>query len=256
MVSSSAAFYSDSSCTKDATIDFSTTNPGCFSVGDREYVKYHNLGPCFSLVKSPGPDCTCQYDCMEGGAIQTTPNIGDCLPTSTPPKGCIHVGKSESLRFIGGHCARNNCPDTSAKRDISNSFSGHELIRSHLDQDIERNSMPKSNHSTLSQRDYGRPGLGWYRLCEDKYCTQNCSINFRTSNPNCYGGANYNSIEFGGDRGANSGLSLVATLGEGCSCQTDCQTFEGGRSCYQLNPGVNNRGSYRMITESCSSNNC
>lgn len=113
-----ATFYSDSSCTQNASVDFSVNNPGCFSAGGNQYVKYHGTNvQCFSLVKSPDASCPCQFDCIAG--ISAEGGKGpDCVGVMIPDDGCYFIGQSESLRFIGGKCPSNDCPDRTDKRSV------------------------------------------------------------------------------------------------------------------------------------------
>ncbi|TIB76031.1 hypothetical protein E3Q22_03766 [Wallemia mellicola] len=286
-----ATFYSDSDCTKDASTDFSVNNPGCFSVGGNEYVKYHGVnGQCFSLVKSPAPSCPCQFDCITGinSVGSTISTCGLAIPTNT----CYHIGKSESLRFIGGSCGTSNCPDRSSRsiptleeyqEDIEGVVEDEEEQTEEAEEEPEEERSESSEETSeeeerrespeeasaelistysngtspaLDRRDYGKPGLGYYRFCKDEYCTLDCSINFRTTNTGCIAGDGFKSIQFLGSVSSDINLRLVHTPHGECSCQDDCWHVT-GNECIALPEKQRGTGSYRMTTESsCAKNNC
>ncbi|EIM24161.1 hypothetical protein E3Q22_00131 [Wallemia mellicola] len=280
-----ATFYSDPECKNDASVDFSVNNPGCFSAGGNEYVKYHGTNAqCFSLVKSPSPSCPCQFDCITGpNSVGST--ISGCGPPIIPDSGCHHIGQAESLRFIGGTCGLSNCPDRSSRsipvleeyqdtEEIveekgskeNQEEKGEELVKQKSERESQESAkeaetelVSKYNNGVtpaLDRRDYGKPGLGYYRFCKDEYCTLDCSINFRTTNTGCIAGDGFKSIQFLGSVSSDTNLRLVHTPHGECSCQDDCWHIS-GNECMVLPEAQQGAGSYRMITEStCDVNNC
>lgn len=280
-----ATFYSDSACTENASVDFSVNNPGCFSVGGNEYVKYHGTNAqCFSLVKSPAPSCPCQFDCITGINSVGSPvsTCGLAVPTNT----CYHIGKSESLRFIGGSCGTSNCPDRSSRsipaleddpEDIEEVVEDEEEPTGEVEKEpseVEEpseevkeeptdeaaaelvNTYSNATSPSLDRRDYGKPGAGYYRFCKDEYCTLDCSINFRTIDTGCIAGDGFKSIQFLGSPSSEINLRLVHTPHGECSCQDDCWHVY-GNECIALPEKQRGTGSYRMTTESsCAKNNC
>ncbi|TIA79790.1 hypothetical protein E3P92_03050 [Wallemia ichthyophaga] len=284
-----ATFYSDPSCTENASVDFSVNNPGCFSAGSNEYVKYHGTNvQCFSLVKSPDASCPCQFDCITGLSNSNAP-VPDCAGLIIPEGNCYYVGQHESLRFIGGKCPSNDCPDRSSRSiptledyedehyqedkyyDDSNSEQEQEQEQVSeqvsedgdiLEQTVDNvadgltDAVDSPTSPALDRRDYGVPGVGYYRMCKDKYCTLDCSINFRTTDPGCINGGDFKSLQLPGGLGSTSTLQLVGTPHPGCVCQDACWNVQ-GPSCMELPDDMKNKGSYRMIQQgSCDSNNC
>lgn len=260
-----ATFYSDPDCTKDASVDFSVNNPGCFNVGGNEYVKYHGTNAqCFSLVKSPDAQCSCQFECITGASSYPS-TVDNCGPIVFPNSGCFHIGQSQSLRFIGGSCGTNNCPDRHSRSIPTLEDDQYKDVDDLIDEN-ETPSVEENNEETneenneetieVERRDYGPPGVGYYRFCKDEYCTLDCSINFRTTNPGCIAGDGFKSIQFNEALGGPSTLKLVATPHGECSCQSDCWAIK-GNSCIPLPDSQRNQGSYRMIQQdSCDANNC
>ncbi|TIA91785.1 hypothetical protein E3P99_00939 [Wallemia hederae] len=276
-----ATFYSDADCTKDASVDFSVNNPGCFSVGGNQYVKYHGANvQCFSLVKSPSPDCPCQFDCIEGLNSQGSA-ISSCTGVMIPTNSCYHIGQSESLRFVGGSCNSDNCPDRSSRSiptledyqedEYEESVEATEEPQEEPEPETKRSEIPEQATEESAEeidkrdsgvshaydaRDFGKPGVGYFRMCKDKYCTLDCSINFRTTNPGCFAGDGFQSIQMAGGNSEPSSLRLVGTPHGSCSCQDSCWQVL-GPECTELPDNMKNKGSYRMVQQdSCDSNNC
>ena len=105
-------------------------------------------------------------------------------------------------------------------------------------------------------RDFGKPGVGYFRMCKDKYCTLDCSVNFRTTNPGCFAGDGYQSMQLHGGSGSPSTLKLIGTPHDSCSCQDSCWAVV-GPECMELPDNLKNKGSYRMIQQnSCDESNC
>ncbi|TIB12274.1 hypothetical protein E3P92_02626 [Wallemia ichthyophaga] len=100
--------------------------------------------------------------------------------------------------------------------------------------------------STHDRRDYGPPGVGYYRFCKDKYCTLDCSINFRTTDTGCINGGDFQSMQVHGGLDPLTHLTLVTTPHDSCSCQDACWHAT-GPECIELPDDIKNKGSYRMI---------
>lgn len=280
-----ATFYSDADCTKDATVDFSVNNAGCFSAGGNQYVKYHGTNvQCWSLVKSPDASCPCQFDCVAGLSTEGTKGP-DCAGLMIPDGKCLYIGQSESLRFIGGKCPSNDCPDRSSRsiptledyqEDYEDDAEYEEEPEAEAEAEPEtvdkRSDVPEQTPQeaaaelttdsddlispVLDRRDTGPPGIGYFRFCKDKYCTLDCTINFRTTNPGCINGGDFKSMQLAGGIGSTSNLRLVGTPHDSCSCQDSCWNVV-GPECMELPDNLKSKGSYRMLQQdSCDSNNC
>ncbi|PWN89083.1 hypothetical protein FA10DRAFT_260977 [Acaromyces ingoldii] len=107
-----ATFCSDAAGTKDCSIDFQVSNPGCFSVspGSAKYVRFHPrpgfqdpfASKTYSLIVSPRGGCPCQSN------KQIFP------PNEVGTKGRViklndGVASQPSYRFVSGKAGPNNC---------------------------------------------------------------------------------------------------------------------------------------------------
>ena len=192
-----------------------------------------------------------------------------------PSDQCLYIGQSESLRFVGGQCSSNDCPDRSSRSIptledydenevdiIEPEAEAEEEKRSETPAPTEQEAaaeltaeQPGVSHA-YDARDFGKPGIGYFRMCKDKYCTLDCSINFRTTNPGCFAGDGYQSIQTSSGMDSTSTLKLVGTPHDSCSCQDSCWAVH-GPECTELPDWMKNKGSYRMVSQSsCDSNNC
>lgn len=273
-----AAFYSDDKCTQDKTgVDFSVDNPGCFAVGNRMYVKYHDANAqCFSLVKSPKASCNCQFDCVEGLSSDGSP-VDTCGPVIIPDSTCYYIGQSKSLRFIGGGCPGNTCKES---RSLFSSEQPTSRAVSDDDEDfdpdyvgyladkpgmtaakIEAQKKNQAAQDALARtsgrvhpRSHGEPGPGYYQLCQDEYCLEGCSIDFRTTNPGCFQGANYKSLNIAGGL---TGYRFVVSPSPGCPCQSHCNAVTTSLDCTVLPADITNAKSLRLVNgETCDKDNC
>ena len=109
-------FCDDTQCSINCGISVAIDNPGCLGEYNRNSVLFHDdelteaglglIDPLyvpevdFSLVLSPGSDCSCQVDCISN--IVNTPEGPGCYDLT----GHAYA---ESFRFIGGSCDYNNC---------------------------------------------------------------------------------------------------------------------------------------------------
>ena len=91
-----AQFCDDNACSVNCGISVELSNPGCLDEVGRGSIYFHDSSPDYALVFSPGGECPCQNECIDG--------IG--------ADGCYNLdGHSfaESFRFIGDSCEANNC---------------------------------------------------------------------------------------------------------------------------------------------------
>jgi hypothetical protein len=94
-----AMFCDDTECSQNCGQSVKVSNPGCLNENGRQSILFHggDVGSGdYSLVVSPSGDCPCQDTCT------TVPTNNLCWDIS-------QYQDAQSFRFIGGHCASDNC---------------------------------------------------------------------------------------------------------------------------------------------------
>ena len=95
-----AQFCDDNACSVNCGASVAVNNPGCLDEYGRGSIAFHgDIDLYYSLVMSPGPDCPCQDECIEGIVYGGVPDCYDLAGHTS----------AESFRFVGQSCDANNC---------------------------------------------------------------------------------------------------------------------------------------------------
>lgn len=99
----------------------------------------------------------------------------------------------------------------------------------------------------------------WASFCDDDACSENCGIAVDVTNPGCLNEVGRNSVYYQGSGiSVWEQVSLLASPGSDCPCQSDCALFFDANSeegCYTWE-GLGIAQSLRFVGGECPANNC